>query len=233
MRLIPNSLLAKLLDYPGTVGVEARDKIANLLSDVATKKEIELFYSAINLYNDNSYSKNIFIERSEIKDTWDPNISHLQNSISASLGSWLSDDILLMSDKLAMAHSVEGRSPFLDTEVANASFQMRDEFKFSGNRNKIVLREVASKILPNEIFSAPKRPFYIPLDDYMKDRRVESIYEHYLSEKRIKQRGLLNYEWMLQQQYQMKKGDFVAQKRVFAILCLEIWFQQNIPEYEV
>ena len=50
-------------------------------------------------------------------------------------------------DRVAMAHGVEGRFPFLDHRVFAYSARLPAEKKLQGMREKVALREVAAKVL--------------------------------------------------------------------------------------
>jgi len=65
-------------------------------------------------------------------------------------------------DRVAMAHGVEGRYPFLDHRVfANAAALPADR-KLDGMRDKAVLRDLAAKLLPAEIAARGKQPYRAP-----------------------------------------------------------------------
>jgi asparagine synthase (glutamine-hydrolysing) len=65
-------------------------------------------------------------------------------------------------DRVAMAHGVEGRFPFLDHRVYELASAMGPERKLDGVRDKIALREVASTLLPDEATARPKQPYRAP-----------------------------------------------------------------------
>jgi asparagine synthase (glutamine-hydrolysing) len=65
-------------------------------------------------------------------------------------------------DRVAMAHGVEGRFPFLDHRVFDYSARLPAERKLDGMREKAALREVASRVLPPEIAERGKQPYRAP-----------------------------------------------------------------------
>jgi asparagine synthase (glutamine-hydrolysing) len=65
-------------------------------------------------------------------------------------------------DRVAMAHGVEGRFPFLDHRVFAHSTGLAPERKLDGLRDKVALREVAADLLPEEIVARPKQPYRAP-----------------------------------------------------------------------
>jgi asparagine synthase (glutamine-hydrolysing) len=54
-------------------------------------------------------------------------------------------------DKMAMAHSVEARVPFLDRALVELAFAMPDEHKVGRGERKRVLRDLGRRVLPREI----------------------------------------------------------------------------------
>jgi asparagine synthase (glutamine-hydrolysing) len=65
-------------------------------------------------------------------------------------------------DRVAMAHGVEGRFPFLDHRVFSYSTELPPARKLDGLRDKVVLRELAADLLPEEIVARPKQPYRAP-----------------------------------------------------------------------
>ena len=65
-------------------------------------------------------------------------------------------------DRVAMAHGVEGRFPFLDHRVFAHSARLPERGKLEGMREKVALREIAAKVLPASIAERPKQPYRAP-----------------------------------------------------------------------
>jgi asparagine synthase (glutamine-hydrolysing) len=66
-------------------------------------------------------------------------------------------------DRVAMAHSVEARYPFLDPELVDFCFTLGKNVKLIGTRDKLALRRVARRHLPSEISDRRKQPFRAPI----------------------------------------------------------------------
>jgi GT2 family glycosyltransferase/glycosyltransferase involved in cell wall biosynthesis len=62
-----------------------------------------------------------------------------------------------------MAHSLEGRVPFLDHRLVEYAFTLPDSFKLNGETNKIVLRAAVSGLLPDDVVARKKQGFGVPL----------------------------------------------------------------------
>jgi len=65
-------------------------------------------------------------------------------------------------DRVAMAHGVEGRFPFLDHRVFDVAAALAPERKLDGMRDKGALRELAAKLLPSDAAARPKQPYRAP-----------------------------------------------------------------------
>jgi asparagine synthase (glutamine-hydrolysing) len=81
---------------------------------------------------------------------------------------YLADDILVKSDRISMAHSVEVRPAFLDHRIVEFANRLPASFKVSGLRQKIVLQQLMSDKLPHAILHRPKVGFDIPAHDWLR-----------------------------------------------------------------
>ena len=65
-------------------------------------------------------------------------------------------------DRVAMAHAVEGRFPFLDHRVVELGARLPPGLKLKGLREKHILRRAFGRHLPAEIAERPKQPYRAP-----------------------------------------------------------------------
>jgi asparagine synthase (glutamine-hydrolysing) len=80
--------------------------------------------------------------------------------------SWLPDNLLERGDRMMMAGSIEGRMPFMDTELARVVARFPDRFLIGCKGGKAVLRETMKAILPAHILSRKKIGFRVPFDEW-------------------------------------------------------------------
>lgn len=66
-------------------------------------------------------------------------------------------------DRVAMAHGVEVRYPFLDPEVVELCSSIPARTRLLGLRDKVALRHMARDLVPPAIASRPKRPYRAPV----------------------------------------------------------------------
>ncbi|MCC6918864.1 MAG: asparagine synthase C-terminal domain-containing protein, partial [Alphaproteobacteria bacterium] len=65
-------------------------------------------------------------------------------------------------DRMAMAHGVETRFPFLDHRLIECAARIAPGLKLRGLREKHILREAVAGLLPAEIEGRPKQPYRAP-----------------------------------------------------------------------
>ncbi|HMF40447.1 MAG TPA: asparagine synthase (glutamine-hydrolyzing) [Polyangia bacterium] len=65
-------------------------------------------------------------------------------------------------DRMLMAHSVEGRFPFLDRDVAALANRLPSDYKLRVLDEKHVLKRAARDLIPPEILARPKQPYRAP-----------------------------------------------------------------------
>ncbi len=65
-------------------------------------------------------------------------------------------------DRMSMAHSVEGRFPFLDRHVVELAHSLPDSFKLRALDEKHILKRVATGLVPEAIIDRPKQPYRAP-----------------------------------------------------------------------
>jgi asparagine synthase (glutamine-hydrolysing) len=66
-------------------------------------------------------------------------------------------------DRVAMAHGVEARYPYLDPDVVDFCLRLPKEHMLLGTRDKLVLRRLAQRDLPRQIWHRRKQPFRAPI----------------------------------------------------------------------
>jgi asparagine synthase (glutamine-hydrolysing) len=81
---------------------------------------------------------------------------------------FLPDDILVKSDRISMAHSVEVRPPFLDHRILEFAATLPSNLKINGDRQKFVLKELMRPKLKAQITQRKKVGFDIPAHEWFR-----------------------------------------------------------------
>ena len=95
--------------------------------------------------------------------------TNIQKRQNVDLQTWFIKDILQKGDKMTMAHSIESRVPFTDKEVFHVASQLKDNQKVTKENTKVLLRQAAKKVIPNEAYKKKKLGFPVPLREWMRE----------------------------------------------------------------
>ncbi len=93
--------------------------------------------------------------------------SKLQQAQAVDCQNWLPNDLLIKLDRCLMAHGVEGRTPFLDSEVAAIAFNLPDALKVKDGQGKYLLRRWLGQRLPEAEPFTKKRGFTVPVAEWI------------------------------------------------------------------
>ncbi len=93
--------------------------------------------------------------------------SKLQTAQATDCAAWLPNDLLTKLDRCLMHHGVEGRTPFLDREVARAVFRLPDSLKIRKGLGKWILRRWLEEHLPEADPFSRKRGFTVPVGEWI------------------------------------------------------------------
>lgn len=108
--------------------------------------------------------------RDATKWVGDRSMSLLKGSQADDIVTWLPNDLLLKLDRMLMAHGLEGRTPFLDREVAAFAFNLPDRMKVRGKYGKYLLRKWLERHCPAAEPWAKKKGFTVPVASWIAPR---------------------------------------------------------------
>jgi asparagine synthase (glutamine-hydrolysing) len=91
----------------------------------------------------------------------------LLRATAADLATWLPDDLLVKFDRMSMAHSLEGRAPFLAPALVDAALHLPARQRQTGAESKVALRRVARRWLPPAILARRKQGFVLPMRQWL------------------------------------------------------------------
>ena len=97
-------------------------------------------------------------------------------------------------DRMGMAHSVEGRFPFLDHRLVAFCNALPARLKVRGLTEKYLLKQVGKKWLPNEIWQRAKRPYRAPIHRCFFNRQSPAYVMELLSPSSIRAGGCFKPE---------------------------------------
>ena len=135
---------------------------------------------------------------------------------------WLMKDILQKADRMTMANSLEGRVPFVDTEVFKVASSLPIEYKVTKENTKVALRDAAKKVIPNEAYKKKKLGFPVPIRDWIKEDDVYKEVKRELNSKVAKK--FFNTEILLKMLDEHKNGKKDNYRKVWTVYSFLKWY---------
>ena len=154
----------------------------------------------------------------------------------STIDSVLPADYLRKIDVMSGAHGLEVRVPFLGEHVLSCSARIPHRLKYSGRRNKLILRKIAAKYLPSSIVDKPKQGFGIPLDTWLGKKGREEICG-LLSSASARILPLVRRDYLIsllsdfanRTRHPAQRSRFVTYQQVYCLWSLELWLNQWNP----
>ena len=204
------------------------------LADLASKSGLETYLSAgidlIEGFEDNVILKDrpdMALMKNDFKRIVSSEMSGLKKIMNLDFDVNLCSDLLVKMDIATMAHSLEGRSPFLSKELLEYCPTIKDSFKINGTNTKFILRELAKNYLPAELIHQPKRGFEIPLKNWVNGVLKDMISDYVLSNTSLN-KSILKESFV--EKLVDSKIRIPAEKRakiLWMIFCMEVWYKKH------
>jgi asparagine synthase (glutamine-hydrolysing) len=153
--------------------------------------------------------------------------THLDRTLSADFLTYLADDLLVKSDRMAMANSLETRAPFLDNEVIALTAHMPERMKIRGRTQKWILREAFKDELPPENVRRIKRGFGMPVASWLRGH-MQSFAREILLDTQTLRRGYFVPQHVRQLLDDHTSGQADHGHRLWALLVLELWHRKFV-----
>lgn len=134
----------------------------------------------------------------------------------------LPDDLLLLTDKMSMAVSLECRVPLLDHELVELAARVPESIKIRGGRLKHLMKEALRDKLPADILDRKKRGFGMPMGAWLK-RELAQVMRHLLSERAVNARGFFEYAQISELIAAHDANRVDGTDRLLALLNFEVW----------
>lgn len=154
--------------------------------------------------------------------------TNIQKRQNVDLQTWFIKDILQKGDKMTMAHSIESRVPFTDKEVFHVASQLKDNQKVTKENTKVLLRQAAKKVIPNEAYKKKKLGFPVPLREWMREEDLYQKIFNGLQTPIIKE--LFDDQKLISmlEDHKNQKHDYY--KKIWTVYCFSLWHQVFFSE---
>lgn len=136
---------------------------------------------------------------------------------------------LVKPDRMAMAKSIEIRSPYLDYRMAELAFSIPGQLKLRNGETKWILKRAVEPILGRELTFRKKQMFTVPVGEWFR-QNLADFCRATLLDGRLEARGIVNIgyvEEMLTLHIEGKKNNT---RQLRALISLELWYRLFVDD---
>jgi len=145
------------------------------------------------------------------------------------LMTYLPCDLLVKVDIASMTHSLEARSPFLDHKLVELAARIPARYKLRRLRDKHILKEAFSDLIPPAIASRGKMGFGVPIANWFRDASGDFLRD-VLLDRRTLQRGYFRPKAVRTYLDDHVAGRWDHGYRLWALVMFEMWHRRFLDE---
>jgi asparagine synthase (glutamine-hydrolysing) len=149
--------------------------------------------------------------------SWDPLARAQHLEITQLLPGYL---LSSQGDRMAMAHGVETRFPYLDPDVVTFGTSLPERLVMHGMREKVLLRRVGRSLMPAAVWQRPKQPYRAPGADVFVapgDGAADYVND-VLSPSQVRRDGLFNPDAVSRLVRKFREGKAIGVKDDMALV---------------
>ncbi len=154
-----------------------------------------------------------------------PTRDALDFGLFADLFLYLPDDLLPLSDRVSMAHSLEVRVPYLDHELVEFAARIPSNLKVHRLEKKYIFRKAVSPWLPREHLTRPKQGFSVPIGSWLRGP-LRPMLRDLAESQELRTSPWLNHVAVRQMIDEHLAGTLNHESRLWAVLCFCEWERQ-------
>ena len=139
---------------------------------------------------------------------------------------YLPEDILALTDRIGMRHSMELRVPFTDHVLMELCATIPAEMKMKQMRKKAMLKSIAAAKLPQPVLNHRKQGFAAPMAQWLKTD-LKSFSDDLLSGEGKSNEGILRKSEIREMIADHMQGRELNDKRIFALIMFQRWCERN------
>jgi asparagine synthase (glutamine-hydrolysing) len=137
------------------------------------------------------------------------------------------DQVLTFIDRLSMAHSLEVRSPYLDTALVQYVSKLPDHLKIRNGQTKFILKQLALRYFPQEMVMRPKEGFIMPVTSWLLGP-LEEYVRHTLSSEQLNKHGLFNTKMvskLVDGLYESSDHHYSYVNKILSLVIFQEWYE--------
>jgi asparagine synthase (glutamine-hydrolysing) len=220
------------------------DKYYKFWQRLVSNKEINKLFSPISKDLKNVWTRDIFAKVLSSRFKGKTPEDYINNSLYFECKTFL-HGLLIVDDKLSMAHSLETRVPFLDNDLVDFIQKIPVRYKLGNlqkvlnmnendigklnktNDGKIILRKAMSSYIPTNIKNASKQGFSSPDESWFRGESIEFV------KSKLFSKNSKIYDYLDKTVTKKLVNEHLSGKKnrrllIWSLLNLDSWLNQNL-----
>jgi asparagine synthase (glutamine-hydrolysing) len=144
---------------------------------------------------------------------------------------YLPNEMLRKVDRMTMAHSVEGRTPFTSPSVMALATRIPYSMMRNGRILKSTLRKAYSDTLPRPVLERPKHGFNIPIDLWLKNDWRDLVMDAFSKESALSKHGIISNKSQEEALKMLHSSKRLNGHTLFSFIMLNMWLEQEYGNY--
>lgn len=151
----------------------------------------------------------------------------LSRALYVDIKTYLPEDILALSDRLSMWHSLEIRVPLVDHPLVELSARLPSRYKLDWRRKKILLKQIAARHLPTEVTNHRKQGFESPMAAWLRTD-LAAYARDILGRDRLGKIGLFDAGYVSSKLEEHLAGHQKNNKLLFSLIMFQEWYERHV-----
>ncbi|MGH8613053.1 MAG: asparagine synthase (glutamine-hydrolyzing), partial [Gammaproteobacteria bacterium] len=151
----------------------------------------------------------------------------LGRALYVDIKTYLPEDILALSDRLSMWHSLEVRVPLVDHLLVELSARLPSRYKLDWHQKKILLKQIAARRLPVEVVGHRKQGFESPMAAWLRTD-LTGYARDILGQGRLGKIGLFNTSYVSSKLEEHLAGHQKNNKLLFSLIMFQEWYERHV-----
>jgi asparagine synthase (glutamine-hydrolysing) len=151
----------------------------------------------------------------------------LTRALYVDVKTYLPEDILALSDRLSMWHSLEVRVPLVDHHLVELSARLPKRYKLNLRRKKILLKRLAKRHLPSEVVEHRKQGFESPMAAWLRSD-LANYARGILGGDRLGGVGLFDSDYVSTKMEEHLAGRHKHNKLLFSLIMFQEWYERHV-----
>jgi asparagine synthase (glutamine-hydrolysing) len=151
----------------------------------------------------------------------------VSRALYVDMKTYLPEDILALSDRLSMWHSLEVRVPLVDHPLVELSARLPTRYKIDWRRKKILLKRIAERHVPAEVLRHRKQGFESPMAAWLRTD-LAAYARNILGRNRLGKSNLFDGEFVSTKLEEHLAGRNKNNKLLFSLIMFQEWYERHV-----